>query len=307
FSEELERIIETQLNEGSGTTVLMQQISDMIGANRHHAAPNHFQRNANCVLPINDIRGVETAGYTKQEKILRCKLASVYRLIDLCGWNQGAGGLVTARLDDHFLVNPHGLMYHEATASALVKIDARGTVVEQGTTNFTVNVSAFAPHAAVYTARSDLRCAVHLQTPSVVAVSASKTGLLPISQESVVIGEVTAHRPSLDDDNRNADLSKDLGATSKVLLLTNRGALCFGETVEEAFYNARNVVLACEAQLKVAPVGLDKIVLIDEETRKRIYETARDGPVTSARPGGKGGGDAKWGVGCVEFEALMRM
>nr|NVI74650.1 hu li tai shao [Cucujiformia] len=287
FSEEFERIIETQINEGSGTTALMQQISDMMGANRHHTT-NHFQRNVNCVLPINDIRGVETAGYTKQEKMLRCKLASVYRLIDLCGWNQGTAGLVTARLDgdqQHFLVNPHGLMYHESTASALVKIDIRGAVVEQGTTNFSVNVSAFSLHAAVYASRPDLRCIVHLQTPSIVAVSASKTGLLPISQESVVIGEVVSYqKSSVDVDNQNAELSKDLGPTSKILLLANRGAFCFGETIEEAFYNARNLVLACEAQLKIMPIGLDKIVLIDEETRKRIYETARNGPVTSVRP-----------------------
>nr|NVI74697.1 hu li tai shao [Cucujiformia] len=286
FSEELERIIETQINEGSGTTALMQQITDMMGVNRHHS--NHFQKNANCVLPINDIRGVETAGYTKPEKILRCKLASVYRLIDVCGWNQGTVGLVTACLDgdqQHYLTIPHGLMYHEATASSLVKIDSRGTVIEQGTTNFSVNVSAYSLHALVYAARPDLKCVIHLQTPSIVAVSASKTGLLPISQESVVIGEVASHRRSSDKDNQNAELLKDLGPTSKVLLLTNGGALCCGETIEEAFYNARNVVLACEAQLKVMPIGLDKIVLINEETRKRIYETARNGPATSARPG----------------------
>lgn len=40
------------------------------------------------MLPINDIRGIEGVGYEKGEKILRCKLASVYRLVDLFGWTQ---------------------------------------------------------------------------------------------------------------------------------------------------------------------------------------------------------------------------
>ena len=41
------------------------------------------------VIPINDIRGVETLGYSKQEKVLRCKVAACYRLLDLFGWTHG--------------------------------------------------------------------------------------------------------------------------------------------------------------------------------------------------------------------------
>lgn len=40
------------------------------------------------VHPINDIRGTETLNYTKSERILRCKLASAYRLIDHFGWTE---------------------------------------------------------------------------------------------------------------------------------------------------------------------------------------------------------------------------
>lgn len=50
---------------------------------------------SNCVLPINDIRGVESMGYAKGEKILRCKLAAVYRLIDLYGWTQNIHNHIT--------------------------------------------------------------------------------------------------------------------------------------------------------------------------------------------------------------------
>lgn len=92
-------------------------------------------KSSNCVVPINDIRGVESMGYAKGEKILRCKLAAVYRLMDLYGWAQGVGNLITARLNqdqEHFLLNPYGILFHEITASSLVKIDMQGNVVEQG-------------------------------------------------------------------------------------------------------------------------------------------------------------------------------
>lgn len=53
---------------------------------------------SNCVVPINDIRGVESMGYAKGEKILRCKLAAVYRLIDLYGWAQSIYNHITVRI-----------------------------------------------------------------------------------------------------------------------------------------------------------------------------------------------------------------
>lgn len=133
FREELERIIEMQIRDGGpAPSGLLQQISDMMGMPKHSA--NMF-KGSNCVVPINDIRGVESMGYAKGEKILRCKLASVYRLMDLYGWAQGVGNLITARLNqdqEHFLVNPYGILFHEITASSLVKIDMQGNIVEQG-------------------------------------------------------------------------------------------------------------------------------------------------------------------------------
>ncbi|XP_064212531.1 protein hu-li tai shao isoform X2 [Tribolium castaneum] len=313
FREELERIIETQLREGSGTSGLMQQISDMMGVNKQ--AGNVF-KNSNCVVPINDIRGIEAMGYSKGEKILRCKLAAVFRLIDLYGWTQGTSTLVTARLnqdEEHFLVNPYGMMFHEITASSLIKVAMQGNVIEQGTTNFSVNISAFSLHAAVHAARPDIKCIINVHTPSVVAISALKHGILPLSQESVVIGDVSTHTylGGLLDPEEKDKLSRNLGPNNKVLLLSNQGALCCGETIEEAFFNARNTVLACESQLKLIPVGLDNLVLLNDEIRKKIYDAAHKPPESSPRPDQpsilEGKVERKWRVGGIEFEALMRM
>ena len=42
-----------------------------------------------CVQPIADLRGVEASQLTKPEKMLRCKLASLLRVMDMFGWAQG--------------------------------------------------------------------------------------------------------------------------------------------------------------------------------------------------------------------------
>lgn len=306
---------------------------------------------SNCVLPINDIRGVESMGYAKGEKLLRCKLAAVFRLLDLYGWSHGVGGQITARLNqdqEHFLVNPYGLLYHEITASSLIKVDMQGTVVEQGTTNFGVHVAGFQLHSTIHAARPDIKCIVHITTPSVTAVgtknvasllpalpahtiflspfppclfrdsqiSSLKCGLLPIGQESIVIGEVSTHQyvgGSFEAEEKEK-IARNLGPMNKVMLLTNRGALCCGETVEEAFFNVYNTVLACETQLKLMPAGLDNLNLISEESKKAIFEASRKPttPQQQVPPLAESTAlaeklEKRWRIGGIEFEALMRM
>lgn len=36
----------------------------------------------------------------------------------------------------------------------------------------------------------------------------------------------------------------------QVMFLANHGAVCCGETIEEAFFNVYNTVLACETQVR---------------------------------------------------------
>jgi adducin len=150
-----------------------------------------------------------------------------------------------------FLTNPYGMLYHEITASSLVKVDMQGTVIESGTTNLGVNVAGFMLHAAIHAARPDLKCIVHVHTPAVLAVSSLKCGLLPLCQESVVVGDVAQHPyvGCLADAEQREKLARNLGPINKVMFLSNHGAVCCGETVEEAFYNTYNTVLACETQV----------------------------------------------------------
>ena len=113
-------------------------------------------------------------------------------------------------------------------------------------------------------------------------------------------------------------ITRNLGPVNKVMLLTNRGALCCGETVEEAFYNVYNTVLACETQLKLMPVGIENLNLISEEAKKAIFEASRKGPVPQSAVAAAAAAPAepsplveklekRWRIGGTEFEALMRM
>ena len=55
----------------------------------------------------------------------------------------------------------------------------------------------------------------------------------------------------------------------QVMFLRNHGLVILGETIEEAFGRACATVQACEAQVRMMPVGLDNLILISDEAKRR--------------------------------------
>ncbi|XP_074948091.1 alpha-adducin isoform X2 [Phalacrocorax aristotelis] len=317
FCEELESMIQEQFKKGKNPTGLLalQQIADFMTTNVpnvYPAAPQGGMAALNMslgmVTPVNDLRGSDSIAYEKGEKLLRCKLAAFYRLADLFGWSQLIYNHITARVNseqEHFLIVPFGLLYSEVTASSLVKINIQGDVVDRGSTNLGVNQAGFTLHSAIYAARPDVKCIVHIHTPAGAAVSAMKCGLLPISPEALSLGEVAYHdyHGILVDDEEKVVIQKNLGPKSKVLILRNHGLVSVGETVEEAFYYIHNLVLACEIQVRTlaSAGGPDNLVLLDPGKYKAKSRSPESpvGEGTVSHP--------KWQIGEQEFEALMRM
>ncbi|XP_059532884.1 alpha-adducin isoform X4 [Myotis daubentonii] len=317
FCEELESMIQEQFKKGKNPTGLLalQQIADFMTTNApsvYPAAPQGGMAALNMslgmVTPVNDLRGSDSIAYDKGEKLLRCKLAAFYRLADLFGWSQLIYNHITTRVSseqEHFLIVPFGLLYSEVTASSLVKINLQGDVVDRGSTNLGVNQAGFTLHSAIYAARPDVKCVVHIHTPAGAAVSAMKCGLLPISPEALSLGEVAYHdyHGILVDEEEKVLIQKNLGPKSKVLILRNHGLVSVGESVEEAFYYIHNLVVACEIQVRTlaSAGGPDNLVLLDPGKYKAKSRSpgAPAGESTASPP--------KWLIGEQEFEALMRM
>ncbi|XP_028919891.1 alpha-adducin isoform X7 [Ornithorhynchus anatinus] len=317
FCEELESMIQEQFKKGKNPTGLLalQQIADFMTTNVpsvYPAAPQGGMAALNMslgmVTPVNDLRGSDSIAYDKGEKLLRCKLAAFYRLADLFGWSQLIYNHITARVSseqEHFLIVPFGLLYSEVTSSSLVKVNLQGDVVDRGSTNLGVNQAGFTLHSAIYAARPDVKCIVHIHTPAGAAVSAMKCGLLPISPEALSLGEVAYHdyHGILVDDDEKVLIQKNLGPKSKVLILRNHGLVSVGETVEEAFFYIHNLVVACEIQVRTlaSAGGPDNLVLLDPGK----YKAKSRSPES---PAGEGpDSHPKWQIGEQEFEALMRM
>ncbi|XP_053407844.1 gamma-adducin-like isoform X5 [Mercenaria mercenaria] len=307
FRRELEEIVDEQLRQGNAPASLLalQQISNLLLPN-HKFSQGVLGSGTTPVIPVSDIKGTEAMSYTKQEKALRCKLASCYRLVDNNGWTHSIYNHITARISqdqEHFLINPFGMNYSEITASSLVKVDIRGEVLDPGSTTLGINQAGFNLHSAIHQFRPDIKCIIHLHLPSVVAVSGMKCGFLPLSQESLICGEVSYHDYNgiLVDPSERETLQRNLGPINKVMVLRNHGIVACGSSIEEAYHYAFNVVNACNSQIQAIPAGVDNLILVSQEIKQKTFTTANQGG------GGVDSSGKKWKIGELEFEAQMRL
>ncbi|XP_078421931.1 beta-adducin-like isoform X2 [Cetorhinus maximus] len=308
FRDELEGLIQEQMRKGNDSSNLwaLRQIVDFM-TSTPLALPTS-PPGVTMVAPINDFRATESLTFVKGERLMRCKLASIYRLLDLFGLAELANTYITLRVSkeqDHFLIAPRGVSYGEVSGSILVKVNILGGVVNQGSSSLSVDCAGFSLHSAIYAARPDVRCIIHLHTPATAAVSAMKCGILPLSHEALLIGDVAyyEYNGALDEEEDRIQLQKCLGPTCKVLLLRNHGVIALGETVEEAFYKIYHLQSACEVQVSClsSAGGVENVILLDRDR----YKPHEMGSVGWA--GSTFGPMQKSRVGEHEFEALMRM
>ncbi|CAO4379267.1 unnamed protein product [Caenorhabditis nigoni] len=260
------------------------------------------------ITPIADLD--KDTSIDRDEVVQRNKLAALYRLVDLFRWSQGIYNHITVRVSndpDEILINAFGQLYNEVSASSLIKVDLDGTVINGGSTDFGVNQAGYVLHSAVHKARPEIKCVVHLHHPSVVAVSAQKCGLLPISQEAMIVGEVGYHeyRGILIDEAERALLVRDLG-DRHVMILRNHGFVVCGESVEHALSVTYHLIIACETQVKTVPGGdTDNVHFPAHSAIKQVYQVASNGGGGVNRQNGHVN-STQWKKGELEWQAYMR-
>uniref|UniRef100_A0A6I8P742 Class II aldolase/adducin N-terminal domain-containing protein n=1 Tax=Ornithorhynchus anatinus TaxID=9258 RepID=A0A6I8P742_ORNAN len=277
FREELESLIQEQTKKGRSSHIwALRQIADFMATSAPAVFPTTpvaglgglgEQLGPSTVAPINDLQGSDAPALAKGERLLRCKLAGLHRLLDLHGWAALGHAYVTLRVNKeqgHFLVRPQGLACARVTAAALVKVNIVGEVVDRQRRQRRCPVDSvdFRLHAAIYAARPDVRCVIHLHTPATAAVSAMKCGLLAASHDALLVGDAVYYdfNGEMEDEGRPRQ-------PAEMVVLRNHGILALGATVEEAFYNIFHAQAACEIQVAALPSagGADNLIVLERE------------------------------------------
>lgn len=207
----------------------------------------------------------------------RVNLAAAYRLVAHYHWDDLIYTHISIRVpgsDNHFLINPYGMLFDEITASSLVKIDIDGNKVDDNP--WPVNPAGFTIHSAIHAGRHEIQCVIHTHTVSGVAISAQQGGLLAISQQSIFILRNLSYHDyegvALCEDEKPR-LVRDLGRKS-CLMLRNHGLLTVGRSVAEAFQLMYTFERACAIQVQ-AQSGAAALIPIPDSIIDKGNQQAR--------------------------------
>lgn len=229
---------------------------------------------------------------------MRVDLAAAFRLVDYYGWSDLLATHLSARVphsDDHFLINPFGMMFDELTASSLIKVDQEGYKLSESAYN--INPAGFVIHGAIHMALPEVACVIHTHTAAGLGVATQKEGLLPLTQQALAVIAHTGYHDyqgiAFDVAERES-LIADLG-TNNVLVLRNHGLLTVGRTVAEAFMWMYRAERACRFQLAFQQAGAEAMPISDEVQRVSIERNLKANSPEGYRP-----------IGVTEWPALLR-
>ena len=208
---------------------------------------------------VTPLRGPSVRDQVSEEEWeTRVDLAALYRLVAHFGWDDLIFTHHSARVpgpENHFLINPFGLMFTEINASSLLKVDVDGNVVMES--EYPYLDAGFAIHSAVHMARPDLACVMHTHTVAGMAVAAQAGGLLSINQKSMPFHNRIGYHDYegiAGDLGERERIAANMG-TNKAVILRNHGLLAAGTNIAETFMIMRRLEEACKAQIAAQSGG----------------------------------------------------
>lgn len=213
-----------------------------------------------------------------EEWQIRVDLAALYRLVARDAMTDLAATHISARVpgpEDHFLINPYGLMFEEVTASSLVKVDMDCRKVIDS--DFPVNPAGFTIHSAIHMARPDIACVAHTHSVAGMALSTLEDGLLPMSQTAMMFyGRIGYHdwegiATNLDERER---LVQDLGPHF-ACILRNHGLLACGLSVTHAWTVLYYLEKSAQSQLDAMAAAHGAGVRVALPSREVCEHTAK--------------------------------
>lgn len=197
---------------------------------------------------------------TPEEERVRRKqrLAAALRIFATLGYEEGAGGHITARdpvRPDHFWINPFGRPFGRVRVSDLLLVDHTGAVVMgEGR----INPAGYAIHSRIHAARPDAVAAAHTHSVHGRAFSTLRRRLDPLTQDACAFFE----DHELYDEYSGVVLASDEGEAiartlgqGKAVIMANHGLLTVGTSVDEAAWWFVAMDRCCRVQLLAEAAG----------------------------------------------------
>jgi L-fuculose-phosphate aldolase len=189
-------------------------------------------------------------------EILKDDLLHGFHILDQAGQGTGIAGHLTARLPggETFWGHQWRLGFDEVGPDNLVESDFDlRTVRGSGICNPTLHI-----HTQIYRTRPDINCIVHTHAANIVALSATGSELMPVTQSGCYYFDDVCVFDEFDGvilDTREGDAIARVLGENHAILLKHHGLITVGDTIGDAVVGATVLDYACEVQLKAMAAG----------------------------------------------------
>ncbi|MGZ3299060.1 MAG: class II aldolase/adducin family protein, partial [Asticcacaulis sp.] len=127
-------------------------------------------------------------------------------------------------------------------------------------------------HSAIHAALPDAHFVIHLHTDAMTGVSAQREGLLPLTQNALLLRPQLAYDDyegvALDSEERGRIVS-DLGQ-KRMLMLRNHGSLAWGGSAAEVFASMYFLEQACRQQIAALSCGRNGVLEIGQAVQDKV-------------------------------------
>lgn len=241
---------------------------------------------------------------TNQEQSLRVDMAAGFRWLQRWGMDDLAAGSLVARVpgnNDWMFTHKQGVYFDEIRASDLFKVGFDLMALD-GSIQRT-NHAAVNPAKWIFEGRPDINAVVHVHPPAVVATSALKCGILPITPPAFFfqqgVGWIEAEFHFGDDYcKRMVEAMGD----GKILMIRNHAFTAVGRTVAEAMYLAYSFTDACKLQMQILQTNQE----INYPTPEELEDHARSYTDDNCRKKEDGTRGLEYD-GSMEWPGLLRV
>ncbi len=199
-------------------------------------------------------------------ELLKEKLARACRMLEMMGLIDHSGH-ISGRLpgSQTFFIHPQKLSRTEVRPGDMAEVTLKGDWV-----GGKMNPPSESPiHAAVYQARPEVNCVVHIHPHYCILPSIAGTDLVPVCQHGAIFGRTV---PVYDDSEKINDfekasaLAKALGR-GRAVIMRGHGAVIAESTVEAAFVACFHLEENAKLLVEASVLGKPK-ALSDEEMKR---------------------------------------
>ena len=207
-----------------------------------------------------------------QKAAIREDLCLAYHILAYLGLDDHTYTHLSARVPEEsaFYIYPFGQRFEETRPETLLRVSFDGHVLEGSEHQY--NKTGYIIHSALYKKRPEVQAVFHLHTPSTVAVSSTKHGLLPISQWALHFYKQVSYHDydalALSD-SQGDHMAKDMG-TYNILFLRHHGFITTGKTLAEALFYTYHLEQASKTQCLAQAMNTPLLKISSEVCEKTV-------------------------------------